>query len=838
MPHLQAFTSALFRLSFVLCLNSPFHLYSQGVPCNGEESNGDFTLGVELVAENIGPVVDFNGATTDLSGYNTYRVYLNTEGPLDKLSAVYGDDDRPLSIASTQSFYQSPLFPGVSNVLVNANNPLLFSSFPDLIHDSWLTIGIDEAPNSLENETTISLLEDQIAPFSSTFAAGGNIDINTANGGAWYIDNVDLYTNGNAGPNQKVLIAQLTTQGEISGDLAMQVFRDGESTSENCIRPYLSFQSHGCMDDSACNYAPAAIIDNGTCDFCSCPDSLQILSASFPSDSVPSYSLEVELIADHDTTGITTNVLGTPNPLEGMKTYRLYAKVDNPNTRVLSGYGDATEQLNISSTTSFYHSFFGAATPSNISSILFDIPTYAELEFDSWVTIGIDQSPSFFSPEYGTISTIQDPAFTWFEDFESGNALIANTVTGLAWLVTQPTSANVFPDEDLRVLIGQFTTSGTITGTLGLQIIPFDGDAGEDYRLPFSFTTEGLGDYVDVLPDICTCENVDGDYLCDFEDPCIGTAEDCENAFGCTDSDAWNFNPAANEDDGSCMPNACGIDGTLVVANAFDFTPQHITIPIGGTVVWQNQSTYWKNVNGVASSISGLSFNNPMDFSLPNAAGNPDGYCIGSVTFPAPGIYHYDCSIGNLAELGMVGSITVGTYGCLDSTAANFDPNADFDFIFCEYVGCTNPLACNYASIANIDDGSCDVPDDPCEFCDGTVVISTDYDEDGVCADDEVFGCTDASSCTYSPEATEEDGSCLYLDAIGTCGGDCVLDLDSNGVCDTDDAAHCGPGTHWDYGQGLCVITCPSDINLDGAVAIGDLLTLLSDFANFCEGLD
>ncbi|MBK11943.1 MAG: hypothetical protein CL849_00250 [Crocinitomicaceae bacterium] len=64
------------------------------------------------------------------------------------------------------------------------------------------------------------------------------------------------------------------------------------------------------------------------------------------------------------------------------------------------------------------------------------------------------------------------------------------------------------------------------------------------------------------------------------------------------------------------------------------------------------------------------------------------------------------------------------------------------------------------------------------------------------------------------------------------------LDIDSNGVCDTDDAAHCGPGTYWDYGQGLCVITCPSDINLDGAVAIGDLLTLLSDFANFCEGLD
>ena len=125
MPYPQAFTSTFIRMCFMLCLSTPFLSHAQGVPCSGDESNGDFTLSVDLVAENIGPVVDFNGNTTDLSGYNTYRVYLNTEGPLDKLSAVYGDDNRPLSIASTQPFNQSPLFPGVSNVLVNANSPML-----------------------------------------------------------------------------------------------------------------------------------------------------------------------------------------------------------------------------------------------------------------------------------------------------------------------------------------------------------------------------------------------------------------------------------------------------------------------------------------------------------------------------------------------------------------------------------------------------------------------------------------------------------------------------------------------------------------------------------------
>ncbi len=956
MPYPQAFTYAFIRMCLMLCLSTPFISHSQGIPCNGEESNGDFILGVELVAENIGPVVDFNGVTTDLSGYNTYRVHLHTEGPLDKLNAVYGDANRPLSIASTQSFYQSPLFPGLSNVLVNANNPLLFSSFPDLIHDSWLTIGIDEAPNSLENETTISLIEDQIAPFSSTFSAGGNVDISSSIGGGWYIDDVDLYTNGNAGPNQKVLVAQLTTQGEISGDLAMQVFRDGESTSENCIRPYLSFQSHGCMDDSACNYAPTAIIDNGTCDFCSCPDSLQILSASFPSDSVPAYALEVELIADHDTTGITTNILGTPNPLQGMKTYRLYAKVDNPNTRVLSGYGNATQQLNIASSTSFYQSFFGAATPSNISSILFDIPTFADLEFDTWVTIGIDRSPDFLPPGYTTITAIEDPAFNWLADFESGNPLVASTVTGLAWLVNPPTSANVFPDEDLRVLIGQFTTSGTITGTLGLQIIPFDSDIGEDYRLPFSFTTEGVGDYVDILPDICTCANADSDYLCDDADNCTdlnacnyddpsngpcetldecgvcggdgipeedcdcdgnqtdalgvcggsctadvdgnGTCDDSEilgctdpaaNNFdasatqdnasceylgctdssaqnydpganvdngnceypGCTDPLAWNYDPSANLDDGTCQANACGIEGELVVATNYAYSPSSLAIPTGGTVVWQNESPSLHNVNGDISTLTGQSFGNPISFGLPSTFGNAAGTCMGSVTFSVPGVYQYDCSIGAHANLGMVATITVGFGGCTDATANNFDASAEFDDGNCSFEGCTDTSACNYDSNANTNDSTCEFATG-CDYCSGQTdgtgsVVDNDEDDDGVCNGNEILGCTDPAACNYDDDpTTDTDNSlCTFTDGIcETCAGGIVVDndTDDDGVCDANEVPGCEDHTACNYNasatdsNGSCIYasgcdTCSGQTDGNGTVIDND-----SDDDGVCNG--
>jgi hypothetical protein len=656
----------------------------QGIPCNGEESNGNFSLSVELFAENIGEIADFQGNVTDLTGYNTYRIYLNTEGPLDKLSAVYGDDSRPLSISSTQPFRQTPLFAGASNALVNVNNPVLFSTFPEILFDSYLTIGIDQAADPLAGQSTISIVEDAASPFAATFGSGGNILVNTSVGGAWYIDDADLYTNGDAGADGQVLIAQLTTQGSISGQMALQVFRNGEANSENCIRPYLSFQSHGCTDPNACNYEPTAILSDGSCNFCSCPDSTLVLTASFPSDSIPEYAIEVEVIADHDTTGITANLLGTVNPLSGMKTYRLYAKVDDPETRILAGYGTDTEVLNISTTTSFYQAVLGAATPSSISSWLFDLYPYEDIEYDSWITIGIDRSPSLMPPGYDVISTVNDPALNSFTEFEAGNALIANTNVGAAWLVSTPNAANVFPDSNLRVLIGQFTTSGTISGTLGLQIFPADAGAGEDQRLPFSFTTEGLGQWVEVANPLCDCDgtpDVDGDGICDEVDPCIGVYDYC---------------------------GVCNGPGAIYDCGCYDI---------------------------------------------------PDDEC--------------DCFGNALDAVGVCG-------------------------------------------------GDCEA----------------DIDGDGVCDDEEVFGCTDTASCTFLAEATEEDGSCLYADAIGTCGGDCALDVDGNGICDTDDAAHCGPGTHWDVGLGLCVISCPADLNLDGAIAIGDLLDLLSQFATYCPILD
>ena len=48
-----------------------------------------------------------------------------------------------------------------------------------------------------------------------------------------------------------------------------------------------------------------------------------------------------------------------------------------------------------------------------------------------------------------------------------------------------------------------------------------------------------------------------------------------------------------------------------------------------------------------------------------------------------------------------------------------------------------------------------------------------------------IYGCTVASACNYSPVATTDDGSCVYpAEPWLDCNGQCLQDLDGNGVCD------------------------------------------------------
>jgi plastocyanin len=86
----------------------------------------------------------------------------------------------------------------------------------------------------------------------------------------------------------------------------------------------------------------------------------------------------------------------------------------------------------------------------------------------------------------------------------------------------------------------------------------------------------------------------------------------------------------------------------------FYYSPQSLTINVGDTVSWINDGGF-HNVNFDINTISGLSFFNPESF-LSTPTNDVDMY---TYVFTVAGTYQYDCSVGQHAANGMVGTIIV-----------------------------------------------------------------------------------------------------------------------------------------------------------------------------------
>ena len=230
------------------------------------QAQNSIGLEIEVVSEDIGLLVGALGIT-DLTGYSTTRLYVNNMAPTDFLSSISGDATNSTLVNTTTDFYHATLGAGTPNGI----NSLLFPVYPDLAYDSWVTIGLEGVPNAAAGEATVSTVQSATNPWLTNFdpgagLAGGNIAIDDAIGGAWYALNGDA--NGIAGPDMKVLAGQFTTTGELSGQLYVQIFLDGDGSDE--FRDTFYFGAGGpvlgCTDATACNYNSEATDDDGSCE--------------------------------------------------------------------------------------------------------------------------------------------------------------------------------------------------------------------------------------------------------------------------------------------------------------------------------------------------------------------------------------------------------------------------------------------------------------------------------------------------------------------------------------------------------------------------------------------
>ena len=156
--------------------------------------------------------------------------------------------------------------------------------------------------------------------------------------------------------------------------------------------------------------------------------------------------------------------------------------------------------------------------------------------------------------------------------------------------------------------------------------------------------------------------------------------------------------------------------------------------------------------------------------------------------------------------------------GETDGTGSVVDNDDDDDGV-CdddEVTGCTNPTACNYNAnpTTNTDNTLCAFKVDACDTCSGETdgsgtVVDNDADNDGVCNDDEITGCTDSTACNYDATSTTNTDNtlCVFkVDACDTCSGETdgtgtVVDndADNDGVCNDDEVTGCTDSAACNY---------------------------------------
>lgn len=277
---------------------------------------------------------------------------------------------------------------------------------------------------------------------------------------------------------------------------------------------------------------------------------------------------------------------------------------------------------------------------------------------------------------------------------------------------------------------------------------------------------------------------------------------------GCMDTTACNYNASATCDDGSCAQfdecgecggngiqgctnaNACNYEGAATCDDGTCYFAPEVEIS-GANVVTAFTSESYSVIL-----IEGAEYEWTVTGGV--VEGADDGYEV-SIFWAAEGLGELCVTVTNgvcdpvedCIDLVITPDDTVT--GCTDSVACNYDPEATTDNGNCVFIGdpcndgdvdtvndeiqdncecegesfpgCMNPTACNYDSTATSDDGSCFFIGDSCDDQNPDTVNDTIQD-DCECEGQTlvISGCTDSTACNYNPDATDDDGSCVYLE--------------------------------------------------------------------------
>jgi len=129
-----------------------------------------------------------------------------------------------------------------------------------------------------------------------------------------------------------------------------------------------------------------------------------------------------------------------------------------------------------------------------------------------------------------------------------------------------------------------------------------------------------------------------------------------------------------------------------------------------------------------------------------------DASCITYITYGCTNV-----AADNYSEVATVEDNTCIFLGCMDNQADNYSSHANSDDNSCIYSGCMDEMACNFIEQASVNLPVCTYPENY-RLCSG--LCNNDVDNDGICDEEEVSGCTNPDYINFNPSATDDDGTC------------------------------------------------------------------------------
>lgn len=203
----------------------------------------------------LGLVAETEHTEGELAGMTTYRLYAYTPNADDFVVSCSGDDENPLYLTSTSdpAWFQHEL---ATTALATDVNPAFFGAYPEFAYDSWLTIGAEDNTAAAD---VIELADPEYDAFE-VFESGQNVAVETTVGNAWFVLPIPANVEAIAGEDLRVLLAQFTTAGDISGQIQVQIFYNGNNQDEfREVLPILT----ACNDPEALNYEPLSYSADG-----------------------------------------------------------------------------------------------------------------------------------------------------------------------------------------------------------------------------------------------------------------------------------------------------------------------------------------------------------------------------------------------------------------------------------------------------------------------------------------------------------------------------------------------------------------------------------------------